>query len=192
MMDEVSADEAVVSRKAVGTALCLPIDRPTVQCAAGEAMAGAQTPLVMHELLLHKVARYVLERPTETWIFEYQCEPTEFYVYVDSNWAAEQVTKKSVSCAVENFGDHVLECMARLSSGEAELYAVVRGGAMEAQTAQALRQLLPIAGSPASEIALAVASDSSVARGICARCGSGRVKHLEIKKLWGQESNRSS
>ena len=68
LMNELTADRAAVFRKAAGTALHLPIDRHTIQCAAGEAMAGVQTPLAMHEVLLHNVARYVLEHLTETWI----------------------------------------------------------------------------------------------------------------------------
>ena len=32
------------------------------------------------------------------------------------------------------------------------------------------------------------ASDSSAARGICTRTGSGKVRHLSIKELWIQEA----
>ena len=59
---------AGLATKAIGKAggRDLSIDRPTMQFAMGEVMAGKKTPLVMRELLLHKVARYVLEYPTET------------------------------------------------------------------------------------------------------------------------------
>ena len=109
LMGELTFDKAAVFRQAAGTALHMFIDRPSMQFAMSEVMGGMQAPLIMHELLLHKVARYVLEYPAETWIYEYQVEPTELYVYVDSDWAADQVTRRSVSCAVVTTGKHMID-----------------------------------------------------------------------------------
>ena len=66
ILDELTPDKAKTYRQAVGTALYLSIDRPTMQFAMGEVMSGMQTPLVKHDVALHKVARYVLQYPVET------------------------------------------------------------------------------------------------------------------------------
>ena len=71
-----------------------------------------------------------------------------------------------------------------LSSGEAELYGVVKG-ASEALGIQSIASDLGI------ELALHVKTDSSAAVGICARTGIGKVRHLATGQLWVQERIRS-
>ena len=52
--------------------------------------------------------------------------PKKLIVKVDSAWAADEVTRKSVSCSTEQFGDHLLDMsvgkqsVVALSSGESE------------------------------------------------------------------------
>ena len=66
------------------------------------------------------MARYVLQHPGETWLFNYQADPKTLYVYTDTDWAAEELTRKSVSCTVERY---MLDCsvakqsLVALSSG---------------------------------------------------------------------------
>ena len=161
-----------------------------MQFATLQVMAGMSMPKVLHGLQLQRVARYVLKYPTEVWLFRYQKEPGGLYVYTDTDWAADELTRKSTSCTVERYGDHMLDCSVAkqatiaLSSGEAEFYGIVRAVAIGKQTSQILCQM-----GLASD--LTVASDSSAARGMCGRTGSGKVRHLAIKELWVQEALRN-
>ena len=71
-----------------------------------------------------------------------------------------------------------------LSSGEAELYGVVKG-ASEALGMQSIAADLGI------DATVHVRTDSSAAVGICARTGIGRVRHLATGQLWVQERIRN-
>ena len=71
-----------------------------------------------------------------------------------------------------------------MSSGESEFYAIVKGAGMGIQT----RQIFEAAGMP---VEVEIKSDSSAARGICGRQGSGsKLRHLSMKELWVQEHFR--
>ena len=110
-------------------------------------------------------------------------------MYTDTDWASDELTRKSVSCTVERYGSHMLDCsvakqsLVALSSGEAEFYGIVRAVATSKQTSQILEQI-------GMQSEVTIASDSSAALGICTRTGSGKVRHLSIKELWIQESYR--
>jgi hypothetical protein len=67
-----------------------------------------------------------------------------------------------------------------LSSGEAEFYALGSATARGMQVSFFLKEI----GRPAE---LVVYSDSSAARGIATRNGSGKVRHLELRYLWIQD-----
>ena len=66
--------------------------------------------------------------------------------------------------------------MVALSSRGAEFYGIVRAVAASKQTSQILEQI-------GMQSEVTIASDSSEARGICTRTGSGKVRHLSIKEL---------
>ena len=143
-------------------------------------MSGMSEPKVVHQLQVVRVARDVLQHPGETWLFGYQADPKTLYVYTDTDWAADELTRKSVSCTVERNGSHMIDCsvakqsLVALSSGEAEFYGIVRAVATSKQTSQILEQI-------GMQSEVTIASDSSAARGICTRTGSGKVRHLSIK-----------
>ena len=67
------------------------------------------------------------------------------------------------------------------SSGEAEFHGIVRTVATSKQTSQILEQI-------GMQSEVTIASDSSAARGMCTRTGSGKVRHLSIKELRKQEA----
>ena len=71
-----------------------------------------------------------------------------------------------------------------LSSGEAELYAAVKG----VGTGLGLRQYMADLGIGAVE--LRVHTDSSAAQGICKRVGLGTQRHIAVHSLWVQEKLR--
>ena len=96
-------------------------------------MSGMSEPKVVHRLQAVSVARSVLQHPCETWLFNYEADPKTLHVYTDTDWAADELTRKSVSCTVERYGSHMLDCtvakqwLVALSSEEAEFYGIVRG-----------------------------------------------------------------
>ena len=176
-------------RQAAGTGLDLSIGRPSLQFAMSLVMSGMSEPKVIHQLQVVRVARYVLQHWGETWLFNCQTDLKTLYVYTDTDWAADELTRKSVSCTVERYGSHMLDCsvakqsLVALSSGEAEFYGIARAVATSKQTSQVLEQI-------GVQVEVTIASDSSAARGICTRTGSGKVRHFSIKELWIQEAYR--
>ena len=70
-----------------------------------------------------------------------------------------------------------------LSTAESEFYGIVRGAASGIQLREAFTQL-------GFTVQLRVLSDSSAARAMTARTGSGRVKHVEARYLWVQDRVR--
>ena len=83
-------------------------------------------------------------------------------------------------------GDHCLKTWTStqntiaLSSGEAELYALVKGAA----AALGIQSLLADLG---SQISCKVRVDSTAAIGIAFRSGLGKLRHLNVQYLWVQE-----
>ena len=77
----------------------------------------------------------------------------------------------------------VTQATVALSSGEAELYAMVRAAA-EAIGFRSLCRDLGV------EVRIHLHSDSSAAIGISGRSGIGRVRHLEVAGLWIQDRVR--
>ena len=67
-----------------------------------------------------------------------------------------------------------------LSAAESEFYGIVREAASGIQLREAFMQF-------GFSVRLWVLSDSSAARAMTARTGSGRVKHVEARYLWVQE-----
>ena len=122
-------------------------------------------------------------------MYVYQALPKNLEVLTDADWAADKESRRSVPCSTERFGQHLLEVsvakqsVVALSSGEREFYGIVRACAQGIQT----QQLLGAVGVP---VGLDILSDSSAARGVCNRTGSGKVGHLSIKELGATEAPR--
>ena len=175
--DTLNKTDAQTFRQAAGTGLYMSIDRPLLQFAMSVVMSGKSETKVVHQLQVVRVAPYVLQHPGKTWLFGCQADPKTLYVYTDTDWAADLLTRKSVSCTVERYGSHVIDCcvakqsLVALSSGEAEFH-----GTTSKQTSQILEQI-------GMQSEVTIASDSSAARGICTRTGSGKVRHLSIKEF---------
>ena len=71
-----------------------------------------------------------------------------------------------------------------LSSGEAEFYGVVRGSAMGLGFLSLLADL-------GVKLPLRVWTDSTASKGICARQGLGKIRHLDAQELWVQQRIRN-
>ena len=187
-MDELPSDE--LFRKVARTALCIVIDQSSVQFAMHEIMSGP-TPTMMPWAKLHRQAWYVLHYPEERWNYEQQRTREMLEVLTNTDWAADTETRKSVSCAIEHHGVHLLDGSAAkqpvvaLTSGESEFYGIVRTTAFGIQT----RELLGQFGVP---LRLDILCDSSAARLIRTRSDSGKDRHLSIKELWVHDALRKS
>ena len=185
-------EEAKEFRSLAGTALYLSLDRPSIQFAMSEISSGMSAPTRLHWLKLKRLVRYLAKYPTEIWVFEIQDQPSEYCVYTDSDWASDRQTRKSMSSYAEKFGEHLVETscarqtVVALSSGEAEFYAMTRGAAAGLMSQQILQSI------GFSKLDLSLLTDSTAAKGIANRSGSGKLKHLDIKDLWLQDVVRAN
>ena len=105
---------------------------------------------------------------------------------MDSDFAGDPVSRKSTTGLVAQIGNHTaksgstLQRLTALSVGEAEFYAVVKGG----QVGLALRSIYQDLGIP---MKVEKQSDSSTANSLPDRLGTGqRTKHTETRYLWIQ------
>ena len=120
---------------------------PSLQFAMSAVMRGMSVPKVLQRMQVVRVARYILQHPEEIWLFNDQADPKSRYVYTDMDRAADELTRKSVSCTVERYGSHMLDCsvakqsLVALSSSQAEFYGIVRAVATSKQTSQILEQI---------------------------------------------------
>ena len=71
-----------------------------------------------------------------------------------------------------------------LSSGEAEFYALVKCGSVALGIRNMLRDL-------GIKVKIQISTDASAAKGITARRGAGKIRHIEVSQLWIQDKVRS-
>ena len=106
---------------------------------------------------------------------------------MDSDLAGDPKTCKPTTGVVMKFGGMVIKTYSRnqktiaLSSGEAELYAIV-SGISEAIRIQSLISDLGV------NTKITCFTDSNAAIRIVKRAGVGKVRHMNIKFLWVQEA----
>ena len=84
------------------------------------------------------------------------------------------------------FGNHMVkswcstQAIVALSSGEAEYYGIVRGSSIGIGLRSMLRDL-------GVEVSIRINTDASAAKGMANRRGLGKVRHIEVNKLWVQD-----
>ena len=122
--------------------------------------------------------------------FPFQSRPDKLEMFVDSDFAGCPRTRKSTAGGCALYGRHCIKSFAKtlpilaLSTGEAELMAVVKG-TTEALGLQALLRDL------GKEVKVAIRSDATAVIGIVARVGLGKVRHLSVADLWIQQAARA-
>ncbi|CAK0903822.1 unnamed protein product [Prorocentrum cordatum] len=94
-LDKLGYAEKKLFQSAAPTALYWAADRPDIQFATSWIMRGMQEPLVLHELELKRLAAYSATHPQMMWNFEYQELPSEVTIVTDSDWAGDEVTRRS-------------------------------------------------------------------------------------------------
>jgi len=163
----------------------LSLDRPDLQYAAKVASRYMAEPKEIDWKILKRVARYLIGAPRAVQTFKWQGAPTLITTYTDSDWAGDRSTRKSTSGGVMCVGYHMIKSWSStqqniaLSSGEAELYAMVKGAA---QT----KGLMAMMNDFGLKIGAKICTDASAAIGIVHRQGLGKTRHIDVQYLWIQ------
>jgi hypothetical protein len=186
--EPLSPREATRFRGLAARANYIAQDRVDVQYAAKELCREMSSPVASSWSRLKRLARYLLEYPGAEWRYpmeeEFRAEVVE--AYSDSDWAGCKVTRKSTSggmlvidgCCLRSWSS--TQATVATSSGEAELYALVKASS-EALGFKAVANDLGVM------LHVVLFVDSSTAQSISSRSGIGRTKHVEVKYLWVQE-----
>ena len=164
----------------------LAMDRTDLQYAAKTVSKCMAKPKIADWMLLKRVAKYLVGAPRCIQKFQWQNMQDMVVTHSDSDWAGKEKDRKSTSGGVVMFGSHVLKTWSSqqqtvaLSSGEAELYALLKAAA---QT----KGLMAIFADFGIKVEGTVLTDASAALGMAHREGLGRTKHIEVQYLWIQQ-----
>ena len=162
-------------------------DRADVAFACKEACRSMSAPKVGDLEKLKRIGKYLAGVPRVVQHFPWQDDDVGLAVYTDADWAGCKKTRKSTSGGVIMRGRHAIKCWSKtqqaiaLSSGEAELVALVKGSC-EALGVEALMKDLGVKSGR-----IAVRTDASAAIGMAQREGVGRTRHLDTGALWIQQ-----
>ena len=185
---EVSQQDGTRYRAATAKYNFLAIDRPDIQFSSKEASKYMSSPRQSDWDMVIKLARYLRTNPRKKHVFPIHCNDNLQFidVFADSDWAGDNINRKSTTGVVIKFGGCLIKTYSRnqktiaLSSAEAEFYAIVSGIAEGIGVQSILRDY-------GIDCAIRCFSDSSAAVGIVKRTGIGRVRHLQTQYLWVQE-----
>ena len=189
---EMALDPAAATKYRRAAARCnyLSQDRVDVAHASKEVARGMAHPTLADEQRLKRLIRYLSRRARAQFLYQWQGPTDVVYCYTDSDWAGCVRTRRSTTGGAMMKGAHCLGHWSRtqatiaLSSGEAELNASLKAGA----ELLAMRTLLTEMG---HVIQGKLYGDSSACSGTLHREGAGRIKHLEIRQLWLQQTIRN-
>ena len=136
---------------------------------------------------LKRAARYLVGKPKAALRYRRQKHVDKTTVFVDSDFAGDPLSRKSTTGLVAQIGNNTvksgstLQSLTALSVGEAEFYAVVKGG----QVGLCLRSMYQDLGIP---MKIEIQSGSSTANSLTDRLGAGqRTKHIGTRYFWVQE-----
>ena len=139
-------------------------------------------------LRLKRIIRYLKGAPRVVTKYVWQESPGEVVAYTDSDWAGCVRTRRSTSGGVIMHGSHAIhhwsstQTTTALSSGEAELNAIIKGGG----EVMAIGDLAQDWGKLITKV---IKTDSSAASGIAHRQGCGKLRHLDTQLLWSSRSS---
>jgi len=182
---ELIGPEATAYRGLVARLNFLAQDRVDIRYATKEAGKWMAKPRAGHWGLVKRIGRYLKAYPRAMVRYEWQDMPSVVHTHVDSDWAGCKASCKSTSGGVASFGRHLLmawsatQGVVALSSGEAELYAMVKGAA----NTLGLISLLTDFG---KKVDGKVSCDASAAIGMVNRTGVGKLRHVRVQYLWLQ------
>ena len=187
----VSAEFATKHRAAVARVVYLAQDRLDVGVAAVELAKTMAIPREGDNERLKRVARYLHGNPDYVQWYPLQEETNTVVLSTDADWATCRETRRSNSGGTVMLGNHLIAVWSRvqprlaLSSGEAELYAGLRG---ITETLGFVHMMREFHTQDWGRIIHRV--DASACRAIMLRRGCGGLKHITVKSLWVQEAVR--
>ena len=129
---------------------------------------------------LKRILRFLRQRPASTYLYEWQDHPRELTGYADSDWAGCKLTRHESHLLLHNSRT---QAGVALSSAEAELNAASKMGCEFFGISQFCKL--------GDNVNMKINGDFSAVKGILARRGCEKVKHMELKQLWLQEQVRS-
>ena len=190
--DELMNTESATKYRGLAARLnYLALDRADVQFAAKECCRYMSSPKLGDWERLKRVGRYLRGRPRSVQRFPFECQAEKLSGFADSDWAGERPGMKSTSGGAIFLGRSMIkswsssQTVIALSSGEAELYALMR------LTTQILG-LISLAADFDLEYKAEVQTDSSAAMGIASRTGlGGKSRHINVQYLWIQNCIKS-
>ena len=187
---ELQPAEATRYRRLVARANYMALDRCDIQYAVKELSRGMSTPRASHWKALLRLGKFLQQYPRFVNDFHWQQPTTVVHTFVDSDWAGEEPGRKSTSGGAMQLGTHLIKTWAStqnvvaLSSGEAELYAILKG----ATQSIGLKHIMQDLGLNSK---LRVFTDSTSGKSIASRRGLGRVRHIDVSNLWIQNEVQS-
>ena len=180
----------------------LALDRPDLLYSAKECSRSMSSPTRADWRKLKRIGRYLLHHPRAVVLYAWQVglhevaghcgpgAPAVYWGYSDADWAGCAKTRRSTSGGNLLMGGHWIKAWSRtqglvaLSSGESELYAMVKTSAETIGLVQLLRDWgIDISGK--------ILGDASACLGIIQRQGLGRLRHIDTHYLWVQEKAAS-
>ena len=136
---------------------------------------------------LKRAARFLFRKPTAALRFQRQKLVDKITVFVDSHFVGDAVSRKTTTGLVAQIENHTVKSRSTLHSstalsvGEAEFYAVVKGGPV----GLSLRSISLDLGIP---LKMEKQSDSLTANSLTDRLGAGqRTKEIDTRYFWIQE-----
>ena len=189
--EELSEEQASWLRSSVLTLLYLSNERTDIQSTVRLLCTKLKSPTALE---MRQLMRYVKSTEDMSTVFEMRDDKDRrgqtvkrLEVYTDSDWASDQVTRKSTSGAVIMAEGMRLHAHSRgqasvaLSSCEAEVMAASES----IKEAFLLQEVLMFAGLGQYEIEIKV--ESSAAHAFFQRRGVGRMKHIDSRIFWLQD-----
>ena len=183
--ESMNTEDATLYRGIAARANFLAQDRCDIQYSVKECTRRMATPMKGDWALLKRLARYLLHAPRAVQYFAWQEPQAELDVFADSDWAGCRATSRSTSGGAACIGQRLVkswsstQAVVALSSGEAELYSIIKG------STQAIG-LLQTAMDLGMQLHARVRSDSTAALGILQREGIGKLRHVRVQYLWLQ------
>ena len=177
-------------RSALMRAAYIAQDRPDIAYSVKEIAKAMMTPTTEDMEKLRRVIRYMKGRPTIKLRYGWQALPTKIVVKSDSDHAGCPKSRKSTTGIAVFFGQHLLFTSAKaqsliaLSSGEAELYAIISATSTGLGTKSLMRDL-------GIETEVQVCSDAEAGLAMAQKKGLLRTKHLHTAWLWVQKASET-
>ena len=166
---------------------CLAQDRLDLAETSKQLAQRMSEPREFDFIPLKRAARYLAGKPKAALRFRRQKHVDKITFFLDSDLAGDPVWRKGKTGLVAQIGNHTVKSGSTLQSltawsvGEAEFYAVVKGG----QVGLSLRSMYQDLGIP---MKIEIQSGSSTANSLTGQLGAGqRTKHIDTRFFWIQE-----